>query len=242
MAKFYGTNGVSHCLDEIIKAATERILLISPYLKFSRRIQEELQRQDMLRRDIRIVYGKTDLRPDESEWLAGTDIRTSFRENPHAKRYMNESQALITSMNLYEFSQQHSDEMGILVSAKDDPELYNAIREDAERILQLSELTVIDIARVAEDDTKPARSRRSSGRATSRQNRGGASSRNGHCIRCKRKMSFDVKKPYCGSDYQIWARYENRSYTEKYCHLCGDSHESSMAKPLCSRCYRRVAA
>ena len=157
MAEFYGTNGVSHGLDEIIKTATERILLISPYLKFSRRIQEELQRQDMLRCDIRIVYGKTDLRPEESEWLAGTDIRTSFRENLHAKCYMNESQALITSMNLYEFSQQHNDEMGILVSAEDDPELYNAIKDDVERILQLSERTVIDIARVTEDDRKPVR-------------------------------------------------------------------------------------
>ena len=71
MAKFYGTNGVPHCLDAIIKTATECILLISPYLKFSRRIQEELQRQDMLRRDSRIVYGKTDLRPEESELSAG---------------------------------------------------------------------------------------------------------------------------------------------------------------------------
>ncbi|MCY4654771.1 MAG: phospholipase D family protein [Dehalococcoidia bacterium] len=242
MARFYGTNGVSHCLDEIIKGATERILLISSYLKFSRRIQEELKRQDMLRRDIRIVYGKTDLRPEESEWLAGTDIRTSFRENLHAKCYMNESQALITSMNLYEFSQQHNDEMGILVSTEDDLELYNAIRVDAERILQLSERTVIDIARVAEEDKKPARTRRSSGGGTSRRNRGGASSRSGHCIRCKRKIPFDVKKPYCSTDFQSWARYENRSYTEKYCLLCGDSHDSSMAKPLCSRCYRRVAA
>ena len=57
MAKFYGTNGVSHCLDEIIKTATERILPIDPYLKFSCRIQEELQRQDMLRHDIRSEAG-----------------------------------------------------------------------------------------------------------------------------------------------------------------------------------------
>ena len=83
MAKFYGTNGVSHCLDEIIKTATERILLISPYLKFSRRIQEELKRQDMLRRDIRIVSGKTDLRPEESEYLARHGVQSQHqRESP----------------------------------------------------------------------------------------------------------------------------------------------------------------
>ncbi len=110
-------------------------MLISPYLKFSRRIREQLEYQNVLKRDIRVVYGKNDLRPEESEWLASTEIRTSFREHLHAKCYMNESHALITSMNLYEFSQQNNDEMGILVSADDDTDLYMDIKKDADRIL-----------------------------------------------------------------------------------------------------------
>ena len=67
------------------------------------------------------MYGKTELRSEETEWLADNFVRTSFREHLHAKCYMNDSHALVTSMNLYEFSQVNNDEMGILVSAEDDP-------------------------------------------------------------------------------------------------------------------------
>ena len=45
-----------------------------------------------------------------------TSIKTSVRKNLHAKCYLNEKEALLTSMNLYEYSQEHNDEMGILVS------------------------------------------------------------------------------------------------------------------------------
>ena len=157
MAKFYGTDGISHHLFEIIKNTKENLILISPYLKFSRRIQEELKRQDTLGRNIRIVYGKSDLRPEESEWLAETEIRTRFREHLHAKCYMNESYALITSMNLYEFSQQHNDEMGILVSAEKDRELYKSIKSDVDRIIQSSEPFKIEFTRIEEGDDLPIR-------------------------------------------------------------------------------------
>ena len=118
MAKFLATEGITHHLTEIIKNTERQLLLISPYLKFSQRIREELEDQDKLRRAICVVYGKKKLQLEESDWLAKTGIRRYFRKNLHAKCYMNESQALITSMNLYEFSQQNNDEMGILVSAK----------------------------------------------------------------------------------------------------------------------------
>ena len=120
MAEFLRTNGISACLDRIISDARGgRLLLISPYLKFGRQIRDALADQARIwKSDVRIVYGKHDLRPEESEWLAENEIRTYFREPLHAKCYMTESQALITSMNLYEYSQQHNDEMGILVSAK----------------------------------------------------------------------------------------------------------------------------
>ena len=51
------------------------------------------------------------------KWLEGlTQIKTSFRRNLHAKCYLNENEALLTSMNLYEFSEKNNDEMGVLVS------------------------------------------------------------------------------------------------------------------------------
>ena len=149
MARFLDTSGISHHLSEIIKNTDARLLIISPYLRFNRLIKEQLERQRLvLRKEVCVVYGKSELRPEESDWLAKTGIRTNLREHLHAKCYMNEHHALITSMNLYEFSQQNNDEMGILVSAKEDPELYREIKEDAERILQLSKEVTISVTEV----------------------------------------------------------------------------------------------
>ena len=68
-----------------------------------------------------------------------TSIRTSFCKNLHAKCYLNENEALLTSMNLYEFSQINNNEMGILVSREEEPGLYNDILQESMRIVRVSE-------------------------------------------------------------------------------------------------------
>ena len=92
MAKFLNTSGITHQLEEIIKGSQGgRLLLISPYLKFNPRIKDLLEDQARLKTDIRIVYGKTDLRAEETKWLDENFVRTSFREPLHAKCYMSDS-------------------------------------------------------------------------------------------------------------------------------------------------------
>ena len=61
-----------------------------------------------------VIYGKNELRPEENNWLRSMDsIKTGFLQDLHAKCYMNEEEALVTSMNLYEYSQVNNYEMGI---------------------------------------------------------------------------------------------------------------------------------
>ena len=117
MTKFFATTGVSHSLEEIIKNASERLVLISPYLKVNDRLKELLEDKDRMKIDVRVIYGKSELQPEESDWLDSmASIRTSFCKNLHAKCYLNENEALVTSMNLYEFSQVNNYEMGLLIS------------------------------------------------------------------------------------------------------------------------------
>ena len=245
MPQFLDTNGISHHLSEIIKNGSGRLLLISPYLKFSRLIREQLEYQNMMKRDIRVVYGKNELRPEESEWLANTNIRTSFREHLHAKCYMNESHALITSMNLYEFSQQNNDEMGILVSAKDDHPLYMDIKKDADRILVMSDEIKLTVTRV-DDVSEDLPWSQSDNSVRSEPQRESVSDQpqsalptTGFCLRCGTEIPCDPERPYCNTHYRSWARYKNEDYEEKHCHICGSEHSSSMAKPVCLSCYRK---
>ena len=93
MAEFLTTTGVSYRLEEIIKSATERLVLISPFLRVNERIKELLEDKDRLKIDVRVIYGKNELQPEENNWLESmTSIRTSFCKNLHAKCYLNENE------------------------------------------------------------------------------------------------------------------------------------------------------
>ena len=157
MAKFLSTTGTNYHLEELIKGASDRLILISPFLKLNDRMKELLADKNRLKIDVRIVYGKSELQPQEIEWLRGlTYIRTSFCKNLHAKCYMNEEMCIITSLNLYEFSQVNNNEMGILIQRGEDAQLYKDAYEEAQRIIRISDEVRISLERVSSSTTPEA--------------------------------------------------------------------------------------
>lgn len=159
MAKFLATTGTNYHLEELIKSAADRLILISPFLKLNDRMKELLADKNRLKIDVRIVYGKSELQPQEIEWLRSlTYIRTSFCKNLHAKCYMNEEMCIITSLNLYEFSQVNNNEMGILIQRGDDAQLYKEAYEEAQRIIRISDEVRISLERVSGGEPEHATS------------------------------------------------------------------------------------
>jgi hypothetical protein len=149
MAKFLNTSGTNYHLEELIKSARDRLILISPFLKLNDRIKELLADKDRLKIDVRIVYGKSELAPAEVEWLKALSfVRTSFCKNLHAKCYLSEEACIVTSLNLYEFSMINNNEMGILINRAQDAELYREAYEEAQRIIRISEEVRISMERV----------------------------------------------------------------------------------------------
>lgn len=163
MAKFLNTSATNYFLEELIKDAKDRLVLVSPFLKLNDRMKELLSDKNRLKIDVRIVYGKSELQPQEIDWLRGlTYIRTSFCKNLHAKCYLNEELCIITSLNLYEFSQVNNNEMGVLIRRSEDAALYKDAYEEAQRIIRISDEVRISLERVRapgegnERDGKPA--------------------------------------------------------------------------------------
>ena len=149
MAKFLNTSATNFFLEELIKNAKERLILISPFLRLNDRIKELLEDKDRLKIDIRIVYGKSDLHPEEIKWIQKLDyVRLSFCKNLHAKCYMNESECIISSLNLYEFSQVNNNEMGILILKDDDAQVFKDAYEESQRIIRISEEVRISVDEV----------------------------------------------------------------------------------------------
>lgn len=152
MAKFLNTSATNYFLEELIKSTNDKLILISPFLKLNNRIKELLEDKNRMKIDIRIVYGKIEMKNEEINWLKELSfVRTSFCENLHAKCYMNEKMCIVTSMNLYEFSQVNNNEMGILIKRDEDLELYNDTKEEAERIIRVSDEVRMSVEKIEKE-------------------------------------------------------------------------------------------
>lgn len=251
MAEFLIRSGCSHHIDEIVRRAREKVWLISPFIKIADHLKELLNDKDGAGVDMRLVYGKSELREGEREWLESLkSLRIYYRENLHAKCYMNEDFALITSMNLYEFSQINNDEWGILVSRQDDGEIYQEILRAANEIFEGRRTKLEFGAKKAARDSQPVTAARtSSAPATQTKTakrprrrtaeRKPALPQTGVCIRDAAAIGFDILKPYCDKCFRSWNRYKNREYQEKKCHACGRDWETDIDRPLCPACLLR---
>ena len=225
MAEFLTRHGIVHHLHRIIKGAEKELILVSPYIKADE-VTKELLKETKRSTRIHVVYGKKELQPGQKNFLKGLSINTTFREHLHAKCYLNEKEAMLTSMNLHEYSQENNDEMGILVSKEKDEDLYEDIHGQAM-------MYVGDSGAAESDRERPAAkaTREKKGRATTKKA--------GFCIRCKTDLPVKPTEPYCKRCYASWKRYENKTYEEKHCHTCGNEHKSTLLKPLCSACYSK---
>ena len=168
MAKFLNTSATNYFLEELIKDAKDRLILISPFLKLNDRIKELLADKNRLKIDVRIVYGKSELQPEEIAWLNELSyVRTSFCKNLHAKCYLNEELCIVTSLNLYEFSQVNNNEMGVLFKRSEDSELYREAYEESQRIIRISEEVRISLERVQSKDSDDSSEEDSGSKLTS---------------------------------------------------------------------------
>ena len=234
MAEFLTTNGINLKLQQIIENAREQLWIISPFLKINPKIKELLEDKNRFKIDIRVIYGKNDLRPEEKKWLASmASIRTSFRNNLHAKCYLNEKEALLTSMNLYEYSQINNDEMGMLVSREHEPDLYDKILDESRRIMRVSEEIRETVATINPSDEisevpKPAIDLANVEKPE-----------DGFCIRCKTTILANPIQPYCKGCFGSWNRFKNPNYEENRCHTCGIVMTTTKNKPVCLSCYRK---
>jgi phosphatidylserine/phosphatidylglycerophosphate/cardiolipin synthase-like enzyme len=138
MAKYLRTSSITAGVEELIREARERLYIISPYLKLSDNIRELLNDKEREKAEVRIIFGKQELSPSEMSYLQNLKyVRLYFSKNLHAKCYLNEKKMIISSMNLYEFSQQNNKEMGILIERDNqaDKQVYEDAWKDIESIL-----------------------------------------------------------------------------------------------------------
>jgi len=242
MAEFLSTAGASNAIEQMIKSSKQRLYLISPYLQINPLLRSLLQQLDnkISTIDIRFVSRTDKINAEDMNFLQNLkNVKVFALDNLHAKCYLNEEMAILTSLNLYQYSQHNNIEMGIKITKATDNELYSAIYEEVDRILAESKIYQIRMIEKEKKEVPQKEVQVVKEPSKIKEAPKNQSSNSGYCIRCSTKMPLNPDRPLCPACFQSWVRFEDPTYPEKYCHICGKESKQSYEKPVCYTCYKK---
>lgn len=241
MVKFLETTGVTYELTELIKRSKEKLWLISPYIEINDQIRGHIRSSDTRNVDIRVIFRKdSKIKPDDLSFLNKLKMKHLFEcKNLHAKCYLNENTAIVTSMNLYDYSQTHNREIGIKIDKEihEDKDLYDQIYQEMLSITEASEPFQYEVKKV--EIESPSVQKNIPLKTSPTQPPISPKKDVGFCIRCHTTMDLNPDKPLCAKCFPIWAKFSDPTYPEKYCHICGKDSKQSVEKPVCYNCYKK---
>lgn len=239
MAKFINTRKAVSEIEDLIRNAEEKLILVSPYLKLSKDFKELLTYRNSKDKITTVIFGKQELNPDEMKFLQGLRfVILKYNEDLHAKCYLNDDKMVITSLNLYEFSMANNKEMGVLIDRNDpsDTHLFDEAIKEVDYINQTSQR--FDLTVPKSGFNKHLDNKHSKSKPTSNSSKDLI----GYCIRTGVEIPFDIEKPMCKEAYKSWSKYGDPEYPEKFCHFSGDpsNGETSMSKPILKKNWKKA--
>jgi phosphatidylserine/phosphatidylglycerophosphate/cardiolipin synthase-like enzyme len=247
MAKFLTTRGTTSEIENIINNATNVIVLMSPFIKIPESLFQNIKAADNRGMKLTLVYGKKALEPDVINQLKQLkNIKLRYLENLHGKCYFNEKSMVITSLNLYDFSEQNNRELGVLITREDDGEVFTDAVREARMIISLANHSTPN-GQVQEKQVKPEKIQKPDEKEKTKSFWHKDLSEvfsslfgDNHCfcIGCRTKIEFDEYRPYCPDCYGKWKKHKWQK--ADYCHKCGQESATTINKPLCQSCFEKA--
>lgn len=118
--KFLKPNSVSGEIMNLLDEAKEKVIIVSPYCKFDKWYKLVKKLKDLQSRNIEIEFYIRDNEPETLEQVLKIGIVPICIPNLHAKVYLNEKTAIVTSMNLLLSSEINSLDLGYMTSSKEE--------------------------------------------------------------------------------------------------------------------------
>lgn len=257
--RIYADNAITGEIIRIIDTAKMKVALVSPYIDKVMHVEQAIGRASSRNVSVTVFTrqegpklgggGKAD---EAIEWFRQNGVEVHGVPNLHAKFYINETEAAVTSMNLLKSSWANSLEVGVTVSGEAHQQLATYLNE-----------TIFPWAETATPAPAKAKPMSRAAKPKSvRKSRPPAAPQNktskgffgsvmdavkdalaideGFCIRCGEKLSdseVESGKTMCRKDYVAWARHKNEEFPEKFCTTCGQQQKTSFAKPQCWACF-----
>jgi len=207
MIQILNTEETSNKILELINNAQEWIVIVSPYIKMKPIYKEAINKKKI---NVNIVYRKKNLDYKEEDFMFNCKSTSIlYCEDSHAKIYMNEKECIISSMNLYDYSQDFNFELSTYINTEE-KSLYSKVYKETKRIINSS---------ITEKKSEAIKIK---------------ATKIGFCIRTGVKIDFNPKKPFCYEAWVEWNKYKNPNYKEKFCHYSGkpSNGKTSFKNPI----------
>ncbi len=252
MAKFLTTQKAYAEIEDITRKAERELVLISPYIKIPDNLLVRFKYLDKKNIKITLVCRGEDLKTEERIKLSDIEhLELRFLESLHAKCFYNQESMVITSLNLYDYSQQNNREMGVLLTLKDDHDIFLEAREEANFIVNEANVEIVNKQsnRFKDNDVKNKRQIHKAEKKEQKKPKSGLleelgeafglTEKRGYCIRGGERIPYDITHPLCGQHWVVWNEHKDPDYKEHYCHRCGERYRTSFNKPECPSCYKK---
>lgn len=209
---------------EIIRNTKDYCFLVTPFFHPWAILQRELEKAAQQEKKIIFILRDTPENHWNFESLTddfGFDV--IFVDRLHTKLYLNESECLISSMNLYESSKDNNYELGYYFKNRQQSKNFKETIIDNDILLGHPEI----IKGRYFNDTNDKINRNKNNENFYSQK----SLEHGFCIRCGDSISLDPANPLCDECYRTWACWENYGFWEHFCHIC--KKESKISSDWC---------
>ncbi|MBZ0152452.1 MAG: hypothetical protein K8J09_13065 [Planctomycetes bacterium] len=213
----------------IIENAQEFVVLVTAYLSSWTHLDHAIKTTIARGVPISLVMRAPDgakrdreKREEEASALKALGVQVHFVERLHAKAYVNEKEAIVTSFNLVSGSNE-SIELGVLIQ---DPDL---VRDCVAKIRAYCPTL---------DSKTKAVPRAGEVAAAAVKEKADAAA---FCIGCSEELPFNPTKPLCLSCYRSSKKGKDLpALPRRACHRCGKPGPGTLSRPICPECWQSL--
>ena len=277
MATFLHDEDLNSALRKIFAESEEKLIIISPFIKLHDRLKDVLKaKKEAFKLQIVVVFGKNEQKKEKSfsaeefKFLRDfPNIEIRYNNRLHAKYYANERSAILSSMNLYDYSQNNNIEFGILT----EPSLFGELSRNLtgesldtdaqsyfQQVISNSDLLFCNQPVFEEggllnklrkkyltfetitDDLSEVLLIKEKKKEKQDKVVNLPTEKGGFCIRTGIKIPFNPEKPLSDKAFRQWNKFKEKEYPEKYCHFSGEpsNGETTAAKPILRKNWKKA--
>jgi hypothetical protein len=142
MVQFLNTQAAYAEIENIVNRAEHKLAIISPYIQINRTLLLKIFHASEHRNiDVSLICRTNDIKPEEMAAINRINRLELFDlPNLHANCIYNEKTMVMSSLNLFDYSQINNRDMGALLSYDKDPGAFVAAVNETEYMMQLAVL------------------------------------------------------------------------------------------------------